>query len=310
MRFELIYDGNTELTDLVDGVVTVGGAKADGIFIEGLPHTLLTLEIDGDALAVTAKRSLRIGSSLFPARVRRLVLAGEELKLPNDIVLRRVRDVAARNSRKTVGTAFVAGELLQGGELELAHTRAASLTCVAGLDAGRTWALAFDEHLIGRADDATVQVRDRAVSRKHARLFRKGKAWLLEPVTGSMNGAYLNGRLLKQATLLEEGDTLEVGHTVLRFDVSARAPEEQTVLGLQAPQAATTPKPDGTAMAVSEIKLAAEPIPAPHAADAMVPAPSTATIEAQTPFPLEAILMSVGVGLAMLGIAAVTLVLR
>lgn len=296
MRIDIIWNGETTQVDLLDGLVTVGGGEGDGICIEGLPHALLTLELEGDQLSVTAQRSVRIGQALFPARVPRLLIEGEDLKLPNDVVLRRALDEKKRESRRLVGTAFVAQELLSG-ELAPQDTRAATFTCVTGLDQGRTFPIPFEENFIGRADDAAIRIRDRAVSRKHARLVRQRKEFVLQPISSSMNGVYVNGRLLKADAVLKTGDVVEVGQTVLRFDMSERAPEERTYVepkATPAPAPATPPLEN----APVEVPLAAEPVVA------FAPAPLKPRLS------LEQWLMSAGIALTVIGLGAALLVLR
>jgi pSer/pThr/pTyr-binding forkhead associated (FHA) protein len=335
MRIDIQWNHDVTQVDLADGTVTVGGGKNDGIFLEGLPHALLTLTVDGATLRVLSQRSVRIGEALFPARIPRLVLEGEELKLPNDVVLRRVQDSKKRESRKTIGTAFVAQELLATGEVELQATRAASLTCVTGADQGRSYPLAFEANVIGRADEAQIQVRDRAVSRQHAVLKRKGYEFVIEPVSSAMNGVYVNGLLLRRPQTLKSGDTIEVGHTVLRFESGERAPEERTLVTPSTSPLGrvevTKPAPStpATTMGASEIKFAASPVAVPKAAD--VPQatlslessvkvqddtlpPAAAVLTAAPPprskISLEVVLMSAGAALGLLGLTAVLLVLR
>lgn len=239
MRLDLLWNDETQPIDLADGLITVGGSRTDDICLEGLPHGLLTLNCEGDKVTVVAQRSVRVGETLFPARVPRLLLEGEELKLPNDVVIKRAVDAKRRDSRRQMATAFVAKELLEG-DLDPQETRAATLTCVTGLDRGRVYPVAFEENVIGRADDAAIRVRDRSVSRQHALLVRKGKTYVLQVIPTSMNGIYVNGLLLKKDRALKSGDTIEVGQTILRFDEPERAPSERTVVS---DQLALKPKP-------------------------------------------------------------------
>ncbi len=288
MRIELIWKDQATTVDLADGLATVGGSPDDGISIEGLPHGLLALRLQGAHLSVTAQRSVRVGDALFPARVARLLIEGEDLKLPNDVVIRRVVDQKKRDSRRLMATAFVAQELLCG-ELHAEDTRAATFTCVTGLDAGRVFPIPFDDNIIGRADDATVRIRDRAVSRQHVRLVRDGRDYKLSLVSSSMNGVYVNGLLLKRDTVLVTGDVVEVGQTILRFDTSERAPEERTVV------------------AAAEELLPA-PIAVPQAAE---PAPQLELPPApQRRLSVETVLMSAGIALTVLGVLAAGWVLR
>jgi hypothetical protein len=302
MRIDIVWNEDTTQVDLVDGVITVGGAATDGICIAGLPHGLLSLTLDAGRLSVTALRSVRIGEALFPARIPRLLIEGEDLKLPNDVVIRRTVDVAKRESRKTIGTAFVAHELL-AGDLAPQDTRAATLTCVTGLDQGRIFPIPFEDNVIGRADDAAIRVRDRSVSRCHARLLRRGREHRLEVVTSSMNGLYVNGRLVKKDKTLKTGDVIELGQTVLRFDDAERAPEEQTVVHQPAP-----PPP------AKSPALVAEPLPTPKVAEPALElvTPPEPVVEAPTTRrpSLETVLMSAGVVLVVLGVTATALMLR
>lgn len=222
MLLDLLWTQGTQRLDLADGTVTVGGGPQDDICLADLPHGLLTLTIVGEHVSVIAQRSVRIGEVLFPARRARLLVHGEDLKLPNDVVLRRARAEGAEAGRATVGTAFVADGLLAGDAAR--PSRAATLTCVAGDDAGRVFALPFDELSIGRTPEADVQLADRLVSRRHARLSRRGGEFVIIPAPDSMNGLKVNGRLVRRERPLVTGDVLELGHTTLRFEAAAEAP--------------------------------------------------------------------------------------
>ena len=289
MRIDIIWNQVTTTVDLADGIATVGGGEEDGIRLDGLPVGLLTLRLVADQLSVTAQRSVRVGDAVFPARIARLLVAGEDLELPNDIVIRRVIDQKKRDSRRLVGTAFVAEELLKG-DLHAEETRAATLTCVTGLDRGRVFPIPFADNVIGRADDVAVRIRDRAVSRYHVRLERDAKQYVLKLIASSMNGVYVNGLLLKKDTALKTGDVVEVGQTILRFDASERAPEEHTVV-------------------VAEDVKSLEPTPilVPHAAEPQRPYDPEPQ---RKPINLETWLMSAGVALTLLGIVAAALMLR
>jgi hypothetical protein len=304
MRLEIVWSDEVLPVDLVDGRVTVGGGPKDDIHIDGLPHGLLTLTLDAGRMEVTSIRSLRIGKALFPANVPRLVLPGEELMLPNDVVLRHPVDPQRRESRKLAGTAFVAKELLSG-DLAVEDTRAASFTCVTGADRGTTFPIAADVVSIGRAVDAGVRLRDRAVSRTHARLFRRGRQYWVKPLS-TMNGTFLNGLRLRREAEIQPGDVLELGQTMLRFDGPERAPEERTVVGPSAAAAEAKPAAPAPLPTASEPppKLQApRPVPDPNA-----PAPTPAPAPRQRlhrRVPAELYFMALGALLAAAGLALV-----
>lgn len=228
MHLDIVWNEESTPVDLIDGAVTVGGGPKDDIRLDGLPVKLLTLEVDGPRLAIKCIRPLRVGNQLFPANVPRLVMPGEVLTLPNDVVVRRPEDDASRERRKNKSTDFLARELLSK-ELPELETRAATLTCVAGADEGHVYPIAFLDTSMGRGDDVDVRLHDRTVSRRHARLLHRGLSYFVEDLA-TTNGIYVNGQRVKDTQRLDTGDVLELGHTVLRFDEGERAPEERTVI--------------------------------------------------------------------------------
>lgn len=72
---------------------------------------------------------------------------------------------------------------------------------------------------IGRSKDADVQIEDRYASGIHARLFsREGRHWVED--MNSTNGTQLNGAALNGEAELVDGDTIQIGDTVFRFEAS------------------------------------------------------------------------------------------
>jgi hypothetical protein len=250
MHLDIVWNEESTPVELIDGAVTVGGGPRDDIRLEGLPVKLLTLEVDGPRLAIKCIRPLRVGNQLFPANVPRLVMPGEALTLPNDVVVRRPEDDASRERRKNKSTDFLARELLSN-ELPELETRAATLTCVAGADEGHVYPIAFLDTSMGRGDDVDVRLHDRSVSRRHARLLHRGLSYFVEDLA-TTNGIYVNGLRVKDTQRLDTGDILELGHTVLRFDEGERAPEERTVIE-------KLPTPQAPALAVEVASADASP---------------------------------------------------
>jgi outer membrane biosynthesis protein TonB len=77
-------------------------------------------------------------------------------------------------------------------------------------------------YTIGRAIDNDFVLTDIAVSRKHFDLRPDGGAWILAD-RGSGNGTLINGNLEDQPFVLANGDAIEIGNTVFRFE-QANAP--------------------------------------------------------------------------------------
>ena len=93
---------------------------------------------------------------------------------------------------------------------------------------GRVFDLACgQDFVIGRGRDASFQVDDPGVSRHHVRVSQSkiGRCFLSD--LGSSNGAYVNGRRVSQAVLLE-GDRVQLGTaTVLRYSARRRLDEKE-----------------------------------------------------------------------------------
>ena len=68
----------------------------------------------------------------------------------------------------------------------------------------------LDEVVVGRSTQVDVVVADNAVSRRHARLFRRGDDWLIEDL-GSVNGTLVNGARVAEPKVLQPGDVVGVG---------------------------------------------------------------------------------------------------
>ena len=72
---------------------------------------------------------------------------------------------------------------------------------------------------IGRSKDADVQIDDRYASGIHARLFSREGRHFVEDMR-STNGTQLNGARLDGEADLVDGDTIQIGDTVFRFEAS------------------------------------------------------------------------------------------
>ncbi len=96
----------------------------------------------------------------------------------------------------------------------------------AWLVAERGGGLAADERFdligglsIGRSKDADVQIDDRYASSIHSRLFSREGHHIVEDMR-STNGTLLNGAELNGEAELVDGDTIQIGDTVFRFEAS------------------------------------------------------------------------------------------
>lgn len=224
MLIEISFGREKMEFDLVDGVIHVGGAQNDEIHVAGMPKSLLTLNLLGERLMVTADKPVEIGGVLFPAHIPRLVIAGEKMQLPNGVSLKQLKPKSEPH-RSFKGTACVLKEMVGSG-FSVANTRAATLTCLTGLDAGHSHPIALNETMIGRGDMCAVRIRDRAVSRRHARVVRQRSSDFIEAMPDT-NGLFVNGEPVKRATVLRPGDVIEMGQSLLRYDGPEKALDDE-----------------------------------------------------------------------------------
>ncbi|MGE0550654.1 MAG: FHA domain-containing protein [Kofleriaceae bacterium] len=94
----------------------------------------------------------------------------------------------------------------------------ATLAVTDGSDIGKTFELQPGKtYTIGRAIDNDVVLTDISVSRKHFDLRFDDGAWQLRD-RGSGNGTLINGIVEDHAVRLANGDVIEIGNTLFRFD--------------------------------------------------------------------------------------------
>ncbi|HEY6051807.1 MAG TPA: FHA domain-containing serine/threonine-protein kinase, partial [Thermoanaerobaculia bacterium] len=80
--------------------------------------------------------------------------------------------------------------------------------------AGREIPLPPGPVILGRGRDATIRLRDKSVSRHHARLVVGGDGAMIENLQ-SKNGTFLQGRRVQSPTAVRDGDEIRVGSVSL-----------------------------------------------------------------------------------------------
>ncbi len=153
----------------------------------------------------------------------------------------------------------------------------ATVTVVAGPDAGRRVAVASDTVSIGRGPANTVELHDPLVSRRHARV-------LLDPAPvvvdeGSAHGTVVGDQPVQRATPLGWGEPLTVGDSVLVLTPAAGADELASADGV------VRPPRFGELLEEDQLDLPAPPAP---------PKP--------TPLPWATLAMPLVLGFAMLAV--------
>jgi len=92
----------------------------------------------------------------------------------------------------------------------------ATIHIIQGSDKGRRFTLSeTDETVLGRRD-CDVELNDKTVSRHHFRLTMDDGAWLMEDL-GAANGTFLNGQRVVRTSVVEPGDQIRCGRTLLVF---------------------------------------------------------------------------------------------
>jgi len=70
--------------------------------------------------------------------------------------------------------------------------------------------------VMGRAPECELMLDDTYVSQQHARLFGKNGSWYVEDL-GSTNGTFVNEQRLAAPAMVQPGDRIRVGQTVLEL---------------------------------------------------------------------------------------------
>lgn len=278
MKLEISEDGARTLVEVPDGVSTVGGAESDRVRVKGVPPKLLTLVVEAGSVVVEGRRPFVVDRLSCPAGRKRLLLPGETVHLGDRAWLRHPGDARLELPRSTE-TVAVARDLL--GALDTPPSRAGTLQCLTGLDLGRSHPLADGQTELGRGDSAAIRVRDRHVSRRHARISVREGGLYIEDL-GTANGVLVNGQRVTRPRLLMDGDLIEVGTTLMRYGGPAREPAPAP-----APEPAPSPESPGPQAPTDEMPSLSQLQPEP---------------EKERRTRLDAALLLLGVALALVGL--------
>ena len=71
---------------------------------------------------------------------------------------------------------------------------------------------------IGRSRGCDIVIDDPNVSRKHAEVRPRGGSWVITDL-GSTNGSIVNGRRIDRSEVIQAGDEIEIGTSVIAFEV-------------------------------------------------------------------------------------------
>lgn len=84
--------------------------------------------------------------------------------------------------------------------------------CVVDDESNRTVVkLVREDYSVGRAEESTIRLTERNISRAHARIFRnENEEWVIED-KGSYTGSFVNGERVTAPRVLKHGDTIQLG---------------------------------------------------------------------------------------------------
>lgn len=83
---------------------------------------------------------------------------------------------------------------------------------------GRRVGIGSSGATIGRSRQSDVVIDDPNVSRRHAEIKPRGGAWVLTDL-GSTNGSSLNGRRINHPEVIQPGDQIAIGTSVITFEL-------------------------------------------------------------------------------------------
>ncbi|MBU2563556.1 MAG: FHA domain-containing protein [Actinobacteria bacterium] len=89
------------------------------------------------------------------------------------------------------------------------------LVIIKGPNIGDKFLINKSKFTIGRNLESDIFLDDVTVSRKHAVLKKVGKDFRIKD-SGSLNGSYINGEIVENATL-KDGDRIQIGKYIFLF---------------------------------------------------------------------------------------------
>jgi pSer/pThr/pTyr-binding forkhead associated (FHA) protein len=107
------------------------------------------------------------------------------------------------------------------------------LFVIDGPDKGRSFSLSA-QSVIGRDPTAAVNLTDEEVSRRHA-IIALGEGQVTIEDLGSSNGTHLGDEAVTRETLIQSGDRIRVGQTVLELRASKLAEDPENMRPTKVP---------------------------------------------------------------------------
>ncbi len=194
----------------LEGPASLGGSRADGISLPGLPAAAVRLEPCAAGVVLQpAAIGLRVAGRAVAPGTRRLLRPGERARF-------RAVGLEIAAGPPPEGTRASASALLRCASEPMPGPHGPHLLLLTGPEAGARLALG-PELVLGRGRGAPLRVSDPAASRCHARL-RVGPDGASVEDLGAKNRLQVNGVPAERRPMaLRPGDRLTVGATELCY---------------------------------------------------------------------------------------------
>lgn len=118
--------------------------------------------------------------------------------------------------------------------------------------------LVRDDYSVGRAQDNTIRLTERNISRHHAVIHREEDGWALDD-RHSYNGCYVNGVRVADPRALAHGDLIQLGD--YRLEVIDEAADQVDPVGSHANTVPQLPRPSGAAAQADRLVMLVGPTP-------------------------------------------------
>jgi predicted component of type VI protein secretion system len=146
-----------------------------------------------------------------------------------------------------------------------------------GPNTGKTYQLDASEIIVGRDASNSVAINDAEVSRKHAKLSLHGSAYVIQDL-GSTNGTFVNGQRISGTQVLNAGDTVSFGESIVLMYEAVLDPNATVISSAQAPRTVTP---------IQKQVPAPTPVPVPAYTPHPTPAPVYSGQVPAGPIPME-----------------------
>ncbi len=141
---------------------------------------------------------------------------------------------------------------------------------------GKIFPLEGEEISVGRENSNTIAINDAEVSRRHARLEKRGSAYVIQDL-GSTNGTFVNGVRISGMQVLNSGDEVSFGENIVLMYEAVVDPNATMISSKPPKTVAAAQKP-----AVPPAAAAPAPAPRPQPAPAR-PQPAAPAYAGQVP---------------------------